>query len=120
MGDLLQPDPNNEYLKKEQYTDDKLTDIVEYIENQEFLRVIARYQILISVLLAMFAFFLGAGDYYIAGTFVVLAIITFWIYEKEWDKIKEKHRKMVYEQNKRRTNRSYKNEQRIKRNDSLK
>ena len=116
----MQPDSDNEYFKKEQDTDDKLTDIVEYIENQEFLRVIARYQILISILLAMFAFFLGSGDYYIAGIFVVFAIITFWIYEREWDKIKEKHRKMVSEQNKRRANRSYKNEQSIKQKAGLK
>lgn len=105
---------DEEFFKKEQDVDDKLTDIAEYIENQQFQRIIARYQILLSILLAMFAFFLGAGNYYFAGTFAAFALVIYWIYEREWDRIKAKHGKMVYEQDARRINRSHKNERNIK------
>jgi hypothetical protein len=90
---------------------------VEYLENLDFQRLIGRYQILLGILLALFAFLLGLGNYWAALVAGLVSLVTYIRYEMEWDKIKQRIGKIWNNADQRSTDRTIK---KIKENRDIK
>jgi uncharacterized membrane protein len=85
----LESKSDEKYWEKLKELETALTSRIDYSQNQQFQRLIARYQIFLGLAITLVAFFLGYGNYYLAGFFAALAFIIYWRYEREWDKSKQ-------------------------------
>ncbi len=89
MGACLESESDDRYWERLRELETALIGRVDYSQNQQFQRLIARYQMFLGLLITLFAFFLGARNYYLAGGFAALAFVVYLQYEREWIKSKQ-------------------------------
>jgi hypothetical protein len=76
-------------LEERKRLEKEIASKLEYSQGLKFQRVIGNYQILMGILVALFAFGLGKLDFYIMSTSGILVVICYFLYTRKLNRIQK-------------------------------